>query len=249
MICACDARRGPQKSRDVRDKTKQCCMRFKLRVRWKVASDLRFQAAISEPKTPSFCRISGDLAQSTRKSLAIATLRFWCAKVLAKGVSAESSVRPKETKKIQGYWVQQYIWHSERHSQERRTFFRNPLLKPLFLAPEQVRLCSVRASLCVCVCARVCAHTCACAYACSNISVILRKSFWNFPKFSPPNQAGPFKAVSTRGVSMKRSNFCNFRSFYTVVSNGNLQKSPWSWIPLSGNPFLADQNLASPYLP
>ena len=39
-----------------------------LRVRWKVASDLRFRAAISEPKTPSFCRISGDLAQSTRTS-------------------------------------------------------------------------------------------------------------------------------------------------------------------------------------
>ena len=35
-----------------------------LRVRWKVASDLRFRAAISEPKTPSFCGISGDLAQS-----------------------------------------------------------------------------------------------------------------------------------------------------------------------------------------
>ena len=42
-----------------------------LRVRWKVASDLRFRAAISAPKTPSFCGISGDLAQSTRKSLAI----------------------------------------------------------------------------------------------------------------------------------------------------------------------------------
>ena len=51
-----------------------------LRVRWKVASDLRFRAAISEPKTPSFCGISGDLAQSTRKSLAIAMVRFWCAK-------------------------------------------------------------------------------------------------------------------------------------------------------------------------
>ena len=38
-----------------------------LRVRWKVASDLRFRAAISEPKTPSFCSISGDLAQSRRK--------------------------------------------------------------------------------------------------------------------------------------------------------------------------------------
>ena len=52
-----------------------------LRVRWKVASDLRFQAAISEPKTPSFCGISGDLALSTRKLLAIAIVRFWCATV------------------------------------------------------------------------------------------------------------------------------------------------------------------------
>ena len=51
-----------------------------LRVRWKVASDLRFRAAISEPKTPSFCGISGDLAPSTRKSLAIANVRFWCTK-------------------------------------------------------------------------------------------------------------------------------------------------------------------------
>ena len=47
-----------------------------LRVPWKVASDLRFRAAISEPKTPCFCGISGDLAPSTRKSLAIAIVRF-----------------------------------------------------------------------------------------------------------------------------------------------------------------------------
>ena len=47
-----------------------------LRVRWKVASDLRFRAAISEPKAPSCCGISGDLAPSTRKSLAIAIVRF-----------------------------------------------------------------------------------------------------------------------------------------------------------------------------
>ena len=51
-----------------------------LRLRWKVASDLRFRAAISEPKIPSFCGISGDLAPSTQKSLAIAIVRFWCAK-------------------------------------------------------------------------------------------------------------------------------------------------------------------------
>ena len=55
-----------------------------LRVRWKVASDLRFRAAISEPKTPSFYGISGDLAPSTRKSLAIAIVRFWCAKARGK---------------------------------------------------------------------------------------------------------------------------------------------------------------------
>ena len=52
-----------------------------LRVRWKVASDLRFRAAISEPETHSFCGISGDLAPSTRKSLAIAIVRFWYAKL------------------------------------------------------------------------------------------------------------------------------------------------------------------------
>ena len=50
------------------------------RVRRKVASDLRFRAARSEPETPSFCGISGDLTPSTRKSLAIAIVRFWCAK-------------------------------------------------------------------------------------------------------------------------------------------------------------------------
>ena len=51
---------------------------------------------------------------------------------LAKGVSVAYSVTAKETKNSQGYWPQQYIWHSERHSQERRTFFKNPLLKPPF---------------------------------------------------------------------------------------------------------------------
>ena len=56
-------------------------MHCDLRVRWKVASDLRFRAAISEPKSPSFSGISGDLAPSTRKSLAIAIVRFWCAKL------------------------------------------------------------------------------------------------------------------------------------------------------------------------
>ena len=52
-------------------------LHYDLRVRWKVASDLRFQAAISEPETPSFCRIPGDLAPSTRKSLAIEMCDFY----------------------------------------------------------------------------------------------------------------------------------------------------------------------------
>ena len=62
-------------------------------VRWKVASDLRFRAAISEPKTPSFCGISGDLAPSTWKSLAIAIVRFWCAKAI---VPVSSSIERNE---------------------------------------------------------------------------------------------------------------------------------------------------------
>ena len=81
----CDLRlRCPSQTPEIarfprQDKAMQHC---DLRVRWKVASDLRFRAAISEPKTPSFCGISGDLAHSTRKSLAIAIVRFWCAKTL-----------------------------------------------------------------------------------------------------------------------------------------------------------------------
>ena len=65
-----------------------------LRVRWKVASDLRFRAAISEPKTPSFCGISGDLALSTRKSLAIAIVRFWCAKFWPPSRSTDTQHEP-----------------------------------------------------------------------------------------------------------------------------------------------------------
>ena len=45
---------------------------------------------------------------------------------------------PKETKNIQGYWAQQYIWHSERDSQERRILLQKPPSKnTLFLAPDE----------------------------------------------------------------------------------------------------------------
>ena len=45
------------------------------------------------------------------------------------------------------------------------------------------------------------------------------------------SRGGP-KGVSTEGVSMKRPNFHYFREFYTVVSKGNFQKSPSSWMPM-----------------
>ena len=72
-ICDYDAHRGPQKSQRF-PRPEKAMLHCDVSVRWKVASDLRFRAAISEPKTPSFCGISGDLAPSTRKSLAIASL-------------------------------------------------------------------------------------------------------------------------------------------------------------------------------
>ena len=62
------------RNRAISEKREKAMLHCDLRVRWKVASDLRFRAAISESKTPSFCGISGDLAQSTRKSLAISAL-------------------------------------------------------------------------------------------------------------------------------------------------------------------------------
>ena len=80
----CDLRlRCPSRTPEIArfPRQEKAMLRCDLRVRWKVASDLRFRAAISEPKIPSFCGISGDLAPSTRKSLAIAIVRFWCAKV------------------------------------------------------------------------------------------------------------------------------------------------------------------------
>ena len=51
-------------------------------------------------------------------------------------------------------------------------------------------------------------------------------------------RAGP-KGVSTKGVSMKRSNFPKSRAFYTVASKRNVQKSHWSWLPLLWQPLLS----------
>ena len=77
-------------------------MHCDLRVRLKVASDLRFRAAISEPKTPSFCGISGDWLRQRGKSLAIAIVRFWCAKIsrVQHNFLREYSKNTKNTRKI-----------------------------------------------------------------------------------------------------------------------------------------------------
>ena len=56
----------------------------------------------------------------------------------SKGGFCRVQCHGQETKSTQGYWAQQYIWHSERHSQERRIFLQKPpSKKPLFLVPEK----------------------------------------------------------------------------------------------------------------
>ena len=91
----CDLRlRCPSRTPDIARFPRQetAMMHCDLRVRWQVASDLRFQAAISEPQTPSCCGIPGDLAPSTRKSLAIAIVRFWCAKRQTKAMGVLDTI-------------------------------------------------------------------------------------------------------------------------------------------------------------
>ena len=58
-----------------------------LRMRWKVASDLRFRTAISEPKTLLSAGFLAIWLRKTQKSLAIAIVRFWCAKIFGYGLS------------------------------------------------------------------------------------------------------------------------------------------------------------------
>ena len=54
-ICNCDAHRGPQKSQRF-PREERAMLHCDLRVRWKVASDSRFRAAISELANPFFLR-------------------------------------------------------------------------------------------------------------------------------------------------------------------------------------------------
>ena len=62
--------------------------------------------------------------------------------VLAKGVSAEPSVTSRKQKIPGGNWAQQYIWHSERHRQERRICLRKnpPSKNPLCLVPDSLEI-------------------------------------------------------------------------------------------------------------
>ena len=50
--------------------------------------------------------------------------------------AVKSIVTAKETKHTQGYWPQQYIWHSERHCQEAYVLQKPHSKNPLFLVPD-----------------------------------------------------------------------------------------------------------------
>ena len=79
LICNCDAHCGPQKSLAISKRSpSNAALRFKgaIENRWRFA----ISSCDFRPKTDSFCGNSGDLTLSTRKSLAIAIVRFWCAR-------------------------------------------------------------------------------------------------------------------------------------------------------------------------
>ena len=74
--------RTPEIASDIQEKTKQCCIAIYKRCDGKSLAFYDFE--LQFPKSDSFCGNSGHLAPSTRKSLAIAIVRFWCAKSAAK---------------------------------------------------------------------------------------------------------------------------------------------------------------------
>ena len=69
----------PRNCSDFRDKRKQCCTTIQ-RCDGKSLAICDFGLRLSPKPLNSFCGISGDLAPSTERSLAIAIVRFWCAK-------------------------------------------------------------------------------------------------------------------------------------------------------------------------
>ena len=60
-FCDCDAHRGPQKSQRF-PRQEKAMLHCDLRVRWKVASDLWFRAAISEPSFWRFGSVNAEIA-------------------------------------------------------------------------------------------------------------------------------------------------------------------------------------------
>ena len=72
---------------DFLDKTRKAMVHCDLRVRWKVAGDFAISSSHVRAQNPLFLRNFWRLAPSTRKSLAIAIVRFWCTKVYSLHVS------------------------------------------------------------------------------------------------------------------------------------------------------------------
>ena len=60
-----------------------------LRLRWKIASDLRFQAAISEPETLLSAGFLAIWVRQREKLLAIAIVRFACAKAMLRDTTSK----------------------------------------------------------------------------------------------------------------------------------------------------------------
>ena len=55
----------------------------------------------------------------------------------SKGGFCRIQCHTQDDNNTQGYWARECIWHSERHSQERRTFLQTPFRKPpLFSMPN-----------------------------------------------------------------------------------------------------------------
>ena len=76
-------------------------------------------------------------AQEVAKSTQLAIFRNQEKGVFSKGGFCRVQCHSKGNKRYWGYWAQQYIWQSERHSQKRRIFSqKHPSKNPLFLVPE-----------------------------------------------------------------------------------------------------------------
>ena len=89
VICDCDAHRGPHKSQRFLRQEK-AMLHCDLRVRWKVASDLRSRAAISEPETPFFLRDFWRFGSVNAEIASDCDCPIWCAKTLGELIKQTS---------------------------------------------------------------------------------------------------------------------------------------------------------------